>query len=143
MAIGAVLAITLAACQTGGGSWATTTIPPERQITLQPGGPHQGESDTGGVVVGYAYQIVPGEEQAIHVRGGVRHMKFRGDSLNIYLNLLDSSGAVLEKKVLFASGNRRNVYFRRSSAFDTTLPLPAGTTAIAFSTYVKPSSGRR
>ena len=40
MAIGAVLAITLAACQTGGGSWATTTIPPERQITLQPGGPN-------------------------------------------------------------------------------------------------------
>ena len=122
---------------------ATGTIAPERRITLQPGGPHQGEADTGGVLVGYAYQLDPASDNTIHVRGGVRKMTFRGDSLNIYLNFLDDTGRVVDKKVLFASGNRRNVYFRRSSTFDTTLPLPPETTAIAFSAYVKPSSGRR
>jgi len=50
---------------------------------------------------------------------------------------------VLDRKVLYASGNRRNVYFRRPSTFDATLPLPPGTVAIAFSSYIKPSAGRR
>lgn len=138
-----MLAAGLIACQHGGSSWAAGPIAPERRIPLHPGGPHQGESDTGDLIVGFVYQLGPGPDHTIHVKGGVRKMTFRGDSLNIYLNFLDGSGSVIAKKVLFASGTRRDVFFRRPSAFDTTLPLPPGTTAIAFSSYVKPSSGRR
>jgi len=143
LVIVAMMAAGLAACQSSGGLLASGPIPAERRITLQPGGPHQGEADTGGVVVGYAYQLGPASDNSILLKGGVRKMTFRGESLSIYLNFLDDTGTVIDKKVLFASGNRRNVYFRRSSTFDTTLTLPPETTAIAFSSYVKPSSGRR
>lgn len=140
MAVGAMLAAGLAACQSSGGLLSTGPVAPEKRIILQPGGPHQGEANTGELVVGYAYQLGPASENTILVKGGVRRMTSRGDSLNIYLNFLDSAGGVIDKKILFASGDRRNVYFRRSSTFDTTLPLPPETAAIAFSAYVKPSS---
>jgi hypothetical protein len=143
MAIGAMLTAGLVACQSSGGLLSDSPVAPEKRIPLRPGGPHQGESDTGGVVVGYAYQVVPEPDKAIRLSGGVRRMKFRGDSLNIYLNFLDDYGRIIDKKVLFASGNRRDVYVRRPAAFDTTLTLPPEATAIAFSSYVKPSSGRR
>jgi hypothetical protein len=79
----------------------------------------------------------------IHVKGGVRSAKFWGDAVNIYLNFLDNAGNVLDKKILYASGYRRDVYVRRPSTFNTTLPVPPGTVEIAFSSYVKPSAGRR
>jgi hypothetical protein len=140
MAIGAILTAGLAACQSSGGLLSAGPVAPEKRIILQPNGPHQGEANTGELVVGYAYQLGPASENTIHVEGGVRRMTSRGDSLNIYLNFLDSAGRVIDKKILFASGDRRNVYFRRASTFDTTLPLPPETAAIAFSSYVKPSS---
>lgn len=133
----------LSACQTAGTMFSAAPVAPEKRITLQPDGRHQGEADTGELVVGYAYQLGPESSRVIHVKGGLRSAKFRGDAVKIYLNFLDSTGNVLDRKILYASGYRRDVYVRRPSTFDTTLPLPAGTAAIAFSSYVKPSAGRR
>ena len=143
LATAIVLAVVLGACQTAGTVFSESPIAPEKRITLQPDGPHQGEADTGELVVGYAYQLGPESSRVIHIKGGLRTAKFRGDAVNIYLNFLDSTGNVLDREVLYASGYRRNVYVRRPSTFDTTLPLPPDTTAIAFSSYVKTSSGRR
>ena len=123
--------------------FSAAPVAPENRITLQPDGPHQGEADTGELVVAYAYRLAPESNQEIHVKGGIRSAKFRGDAVNVYLNFLDNAGNVLDKKILYASGYRRDVYVRRPSTFDTTLPLPPGTAAIAFSSYVKPSAGRR
>jgi len=138
-----VLAVGLGACQTTGMMLSAAPVAPENRITLQPDGPHQGEADTGELVVAYAYRLGPESNQEIHVKGGIRSAKFRGDAVNIYLNFLDNAGNVLDQKILYASGYRRDVLVRRPSTFDTTLPLPPGTAAIAFSSYVKPSAGRR
>ena len=143
LATAIVLAVGLGACQTAGTLFSAAPVAPENRITLQPDGPHQGEADTGELVVAYAYRLAPESNQEIHVKGGIRNAKFRGDAVNVYLNFLDNAGNVLDKKILYASGYRRDVYVRRPSTFDTTLPVPPGTVAIAFSSYVKPSAGRR
>ena len=91
----------------------------------------------------YTYQLKPDPTREIYLKGGLSKSKYRGDSLNIYVNFLDDTGRVLQKKVLFASGYRRDNLAPRPAVFDNTLPLPPGTVAIAFSSYVKPSSGRR
>jgi hypothetical protein len=57
--------------------------------------------------------------------------------------MVDDTGRVIGRKVLFASGYRNLGNFKRSPAFDTTLPLPPGTVAIAFSSYVQADSGHR
>ena len=143
LATAIVLAVGLGACQTAGTVFSAAPIAPENRIPLKPDGPHQGDADTGELVVAYAYQLGPESSREIDVKGGIRTAKFRGDAVNIYLNFLDNAGNVLDKEILYASGYRRDVYVRRPSTFDTTLPLPPGTAAIAFSSYVKPSAGRR
>ena len=143
LATAIVLAVGLGACQTAGTLFSSPPIAPENRITLQPDGPHQGEADTGEIVVAYTFRLGPESSREIDVKGGVRSVKFRGDAVNVYLNFLDNAGNVLDREILYASGYRRDVYFRRPSTFDTTLSLPPGTAAIAFSSYVKPSAGRR
>lgn len=143
MAVGAMLAAGLAACQSSGGLLSAGPVAPEKRIILQPGGPHQGEADTGDIIVAYTYQQTPDPAREINLKGGLRQAKYRGDSLNIYVNFLDNTGRVLQKKVLFASGYKRDNLSPRPAVFDTTLPLPPGTVAIAFSSYVKTSAGRR
>jgi hypothetical protein len=143
IAIGAILTAGLAACQSSGGLLSAGPVAPEKRITLQPAGPHQGEADTGELVVAYTYQLESDPHKAVHVNGGLRSVKFRGDGVTVYLNFIDNTGRVIEKKVLYASGYKRPTYIRRPSTFDTTLPLPPGAVAIAFSSYVQASSGRR
>jgi hypothetical protein len=143
LATAIVLAVGLGACQTAGTAFSAPPIAPENRIPLKPDGPHQGDADTGELVVAYAYRLGPDSSGEIEVKGGIRTAKYRGDAVNIYLNFLDNAGNVLDKKILYASGYRRDVYVRRPSTFDTTLPLPPGTAAIAFSSFVKPSAGRR
>jgi len=143
LATAIVLAVGLGACQTAGTLFSSPPIAPEKRITLQSDGRHQGEADTGELVVAYAYRLGPESNQEIHVKGGIRSAKFRGDAVNVYLNFLDNAGNVLDREILYASGYRRDVFVRRPSTFDTTLPMPPGTAAIAFSSYVKPSAGRR
>ena len=133
----------LGACQSTGTLAPGLAIAPERHIALQPSGPHQGEADTGDILVAYSYQLKPDPAREIYLKGGLRQAKYRGDSLNIYVNFLDNTGHVLQKNVLFASGYRRDNLAPRPAVFDNTLPLPPGTVAIAFSSYVKASAGRR
>jgi len=139
----AVLMAGLSACQSTGTLAPGPPIAPERRIALQPSGPHRGAADTGELVVAYTYQLMPDPAREIYLKGGLRQAKYRGDSLNIYVNFLDNTGRVLQKKVLFASGYKRDNLSPRPAVFDTTLPLPPGTVAIAFSSYVKASAGRR
>ena len=133
----AFLTAALGACQ----SLGTAPIAPDQRITLQPVGPHQGEADTGDLVVAYTYQIIEGTVREIQISGGIRSARSRGDKTSVYLNFVDGSGKVLEKKILYSTGYKQDVYVRRPSTFDTTLPVPPDTAAIAFSSYVQAYSG--
>jgi hypothetical protein len=135
----AFLTAALSACQ----SMGTVSIAPDKRIALQPAGPHQGEADTGDLVVAYAYRLLPEPEHRIEITGGIRSSRIRGDYINVYLNFVDDTGHVLQRKILYSSGYKRDVYIRHPSTFDTTLPLPPETSAIAFSSYVQPSSGHK
>lgn len=143
LAIIAVLMAGLCACHSTGLTRPTEPMAPEKRIALQPSGPHSGEADTGDLVVAYTYELAAEPTRELHVKGGIRNVRFKGDAVNVYLNFLDYTGSVVEKKILYASGYKRSTYIRRPSTFDTTLPLPPGTVAIAFSSYVKASAGRR
>lgn len=139
--VAALLLGGLNACQSIGSAFAPAPVDPDKRIALKPGGPHQGTADTGDLVVAYAYQLTP--DSLFHVTGGIRSIRFGADTANVYLNFLDDTGRAIERKVIYASGYRRDVYIRRPSTFDTTLPLPPDATAIAFSSYVQASSGRK
>jgi hypothetical protein len=133
----AFLTVALSACQ----SMGTAPITPDRLITLEPAGPHQGDADTGDLALAYIYQLKEGTVPEIQISGRIRSARSRGDKTSVYLNFVDSNGQVLDRKILFSTGYKQDVYVRRPSTFDTTLPLPPDTTAIAFSSYVEAYSG--
>jgi hypothetical protein len=135
----AFLTATLNACQ----SMGTASIAPDRRIALQPAGTHKGEADTGDLVVAYTYRLLTEPEPQIQISGGIRSARYRGNKTSVYLYFVDDTGKVLERKILYSSGYKRDVYVRRPSTFDTTMPLPPETEAIAFSSYVQFSSGRK
>jgi hypothetical protein len=129
----------LSACQ----SMGTFSIASDKRIALQPGGPHAGKADTDDLSVAYTYRLLTEPVSQIQISGGIHSAGYRGDKTSVYLNFVDDTGKVLEKKILYSTGYKRDVYIRRPSTFSTTLPLPPGTVAIAFSSYVKPSFGHR
>jgi len=135
----ALLTTVLSACQSIG----TSLIAPDKRIALQPGGPHQGEADTGDLVVAYTYRLLPDQQGQIQISGGIRSSRTRGDMTNVYLNFVNDTGQVLDRKILYSSGFKKDVYTRRPSTFDTTLTLPPDTVAIAFSSYVQAGSGHK
>ncbi len=140
-ALAALLSIGLAGCQ--GLGLPPRTHAPAEGVALQPDGLIQGVVDTGDLTVAYAYAVTFEPKRQLYLSGRVRKTRFQVDSVTVYLHLLDSSGHLIDRSVLYASGNRRDVYFRRPRTFDITLKLPDGVAAIAFSSYVKLSSGRR
>lgn len=135
----AFLTAFLSACQ----SMGTAAIPPDQRIALQPAGPHQGQADTGDLVIGYTYELGAAPDRQIHMAGGVQSARQRWDIAKINLLFLDDTGRTLGREVLFASGYRNLGNFKRPPVFDATLPLPLGTTAIAFSSFVQADPGHR
>lgn len=134
-----LLTTVLIACQ----SLGTAAIPPDKRIALQPAGPHQGQADTGDFVIGYTYELGAEPDRQLHVAGGVQSARQRWDVANIYLLFLDDTGKAVSRQVLFASGYRNLGNFKRPPVFDTTLPLPQGTVAIAFSSFAQADQGQR
>lgn len=133
----AVLASILVACQSSGPGFRNEIIPPERRIPLQPAGKHQGEFDTKELVVGYAYQVTEGPQRELHIQGGVRRVRFKSSVVNVYLGLLDSTGLVIQKKVLVATSQTRGSFIKRPRTFDTTVLIPPEAKYIAFRSYTR------
>lgn len=140
-----ILAAIVAAGLSGCRSFSLPSGPysPEGGIALQPDGPLQGVVDTGDLTLAYAYAVTFEPARQLRLSGGVRSVRFKADSVNVYLHLLDSTGRVMEKSVLYASGFKPSTYLRRPRTFDTRVALPPGAASMAFSSYVKRSAGRR
>ncbi|MGD9332252.1 MAG: hypothetical protein PVJ53_13150 [Desulfobacterales bacterium] len=137
-----MLTILLAACQSSGQPPEVPPVPAEKRIALQTGGPHQGQYDTGDLTVGYTYQLKTDLTGDIDLKGGISSVRYGGRKMNIYANFLDDTGKVLQRKIVLASG-KSSSNIRNPSSFETTLPLPPGTTGMMFSSYVQASRGHR
>ena len=140
-----LLVITLVACRKNGPTMFDQTIPPQRWIPLADDGPHTGEANAGGAVVAYAYEQLfsPKPDVTLALKGRVVSVERNVDQVNIYLLGLDGQGKAISRKVVFASGFKRSVYFRQSWSFDKYVTLPPETANMAFHAYTRRSRGRR
>lgn len=145
LALAILLVTGLIACQSIGMNFGAGSIAPADRIPLQPSGSRQGEgrADTGQLVVSYAYEILPGAQRQFRLRGGIASVRTRADSVSVLLNQVDDAGRVISKTILYASGYRPPTGTRRPATFDIILNLSPDTTAIAFSSHVIASRGRR
>lgn len=116
---------------------------PANGIALQPGEPSQGAVDTGDLTLSYGFAVTFEPSRQLHLSGKVLSLRTGADSVTVYLNILDSAGHVMDTSVLYASGFKPPTFVRRARDFDTTLPLPPGAAAIAFSSSVQASRGHR
>ncbi len=137
----AMLAAGLAGCR----SFSLSPRPhvPANGIALQPREPVQGTIDTGDLVLSYALAVTFAPARRLHLSGRVLSARTRADKTTVYLHLLDSAGHVMDTSVLYASGFRPPTYIRRPESFDTTLALPPGAAAIAFTSFIQPSAGHK
>jgi hypothetical protein len=116
---------------------------PANGIALQPGEPGQGAVDTGDLTLSYGFAVTLEPSRQLHLSGKVLSLRTGADSVTVYLNILDSAGHVMDTSVLYSSGFKPPTFVRRARGFDTTLPLPPGAAAIAFSSSVQASRGHR
>ena len=140
-ALAALLFIGLAGCQ--GLGLPSRPHAPASGIALQPDGLIQGEVETSDLTVAYAYAVTFEPRRQLYLSGRVRNTRIQVDSVTVYLHLLDGSGHLIDRSVLYASGYKPPTFIRRPRTFDITLELPDGVAAIAFSSHVKHSAGRR
>jgi len=141
----AAVAALLAANLTGCRSFSLSPRPffPANGIALQPGEPAQGTIDTGELVLSYALALTFAPARQLHLSGRVLSVRTRADKVTVYLHILDSAGHDMDTAVLYTSGFKPSNYIRRPRTFDTTLPLPPGAAAIAFTAFVQPSAGHK
>ena len=123
-------------------------LPPRRHvpangIALQPGEPVQGTVDTGDLTLSYTFALTFEPSRQLHLSGRVLSLRTRADSVTVSLDILNSAGHVMDTSVLYASGFRPPTYIRRPGRFDTTLALPPGAAAIAFTAFIQPSAGHK
>ena len=131
----------LVSCQTMGFFGGESTVPAEKRITLEPGGPHAGTTDTADLTVAYEYRLV--DPMTLQLSGRISGLQWRADSVSVSVMFTDAAGLVIKRQLLFATGYRRSTYEPRTWSFDHKLQLPPGTAAMAFSSLVQESSGHR
>ena len=130
-----LLIILLAACAGKLGTYKGSWVAEDDRISLQDGGPHQGNWRTRDVVIEYAYQQKP---QNLQISGAVQLGGYLTTGFNILeyftidIYMLDADGIVLSSKLILNYGYRRNLDFFEMTSFDDNLVLPADTAAIAF-----------
>ena len=138
------LIILLVACggrfTTYNGSW----VAEDDRISLQDGGPHQGNWQTRDVAIEFAYQQNPQYLQISGVvkLGGYLTNGFRTlEYLILDIYTLDADGIVLNSELMLNYGSRRDLDFVGEMTFDNQLALPADTAAIAFGYRGRVSEG--
>jgi len=139
-----LLIILLVACAgrltTYKGLWVTE----DNRISLQDGGPHQGNWQTRDVAIEYTYQQ---ETQNLQISGVVKLGGYLTNGfrtleyliLDIYT--LDTDGIVLNSELMLNYGYRRDLDFVGEITIDNQLALPPDTAAIAFGYRGRVSEG--
>ena len=139
-----LLIILLVACAgrltTYNGLW----VAEDKRISLQDGGPHNGNWQTRDVAIEYAYQQKP---QHLQISGLVKLGSYLTngfrtlDYLILDIYTLDADGIVLNSELMLNYGYRRDLDFAGEMTFDNQLALPANTAAIAFGYRGRVSEG--
>ncbi len=134
--IGSILLISfLVACVGKLGTYEGSWVVEDNRISLQDGGPHQGNWQTRDVAIAYTYQQ---NSQHLKITGDVQLGRYLTTGFNtleyftIDIYMLDADGIVLSSKLILNYGYRRNLDFFEMTPFDDNLVLPADTAAIAF-----------
>ena len=138
------LIIVLVACgarfTTYNGSW----VAEDHRISLQDGGPHEGNWQTRDVAIEFAYHQKPQHLQisgviklGSYLTNGFRTLEYL--ILDIYT--LDADGIVLNSELILNYGYRRDLDFIGEITFDNQLALPPDTAAIAFGYRGRVSEG--
>ena len=122
------------------GSW----VAEDHRISLQDGGPHEGNWQTRDVAIEFAYHQKPQNLQisgviklGSYLTNGFRTLEYL--ILDIYT--LDADGIVLSSELILNYGYRRDLDFVEEMTFDNQLALPPDTAAIAFGYRGRVSEG--
>lgn len=123
-----------------------SNIPPERREPLVEGENNQGNFSYGSLTVDYSYTVtgsnmITGGSNMIlagkaSYMGGV-------DSLDVRILFLDSTGVVLQQKMIYSSGYRSGNAKGSNRVFQKTLVVPPGSSAITFTSSVTDRSSHR
>jgi hypothetical protein len=141
---GFLIIILLVACAgrltTYNGLW----VAEDKRISLQDGGPHEGNWQTRDVAIEYAYQQKP---QNLQISGVVKLGNYLTngfrtlDYLILDIYTLDADGIVLNSELMLNYGYRRNLDFVGEISFNNQLALLPDTAAIAFGYRGRVSEG--
>ncbi len=140
-----MLAGVLSACQTS--QAMRRSFPPEKRISLQTGGPHQGTTETMSVLIGYHYRL-DGDQtgnRLMKIGGGLKRFKIKVSSVSLNLHFLDAQGDTIQHHLLLAISNRqaRATFIRASRTFATEMTVPPETVYFAFHTRSQRSRGKK
>ena len=104
------------------------TVPEDKRIELQDGGPYQGEWQAKDLTFTYEYTKEPGR---IAINGEVKFKRAkRLDTFTLEANLIDTEGHVLHRQRIGIAGGRREIQVVPTKA---EIKAPEGTWGVAFS----------
>jgi len=121
-----------------GCSMVGRVIPDDKRILLSDQEKGGGTFHDGGCTVEYSYRLT-GDSMIIQ---GQAYYRRSVDLLDVRAMLLDTSGTVLDEKLVYASGYRESRGRGIDRSFKETLIVPPGSTGITFSCSVQERSSR-
>jgi len=113
-------------------------IPFDQRMELSEAGRINEIYDFRGLTVIYSYVLKDGSLQLsgrTSIPGGI-------DSFDLRVLFLDSSGKVLQQKLLYSIGYRQG-WWKSGPIFTKTLQVPPGTTSLSFTYSSTPKRGRK
>lgn len=134
-----ILLNALAACSTG---TVGTLVPEDKRIPLREGQDESGVWKTLEYAMIYHYRLdrqnpqTPGK---IAISGDIERGGVSLDSLSIWINFLDATGRILDRKSVFMSGFRSSEV---DPSFKVEMDTPSGATAMSFSHVSQEQRGR-
>lgn len=115
-----------------------TVIPQERRITLANTQDGASTFKEGSLSVNYSYSL---SSTDMNISGNVSYMG-GADSLDIRVVFLDSQGAVVDQKLIYATAYRDTRGNTKDRSFEKSLEVPAGVVSFSF-TYSAQDRNRR
>lgn len=114
-------------------------IPDERTIYLTQTEPIRGDFKYESLQLNYKYQLTGGN---LALSGKITY-RDTFDSLDVRVLLLDSTGKVLQRKLIYSSGYRTGVTRVTNSPFQKTFAVPVNCTSITFTSSGQARSGHK
>lgn len=114
-------------------------VPADNRILFTEKVSSQGIFSHAGLTVEYSYRLEGKNlalEGEINYLGGV-------DSLNVYLQFIDATGAVLQQEIVYYSGYRISRHWIADRSFQATLVVPPAAVGLSFSYSAQPRSNQR